>query len=219
MTDIISSNARPDGAAGDAWEQLSSVVIDGESIVVYALQHRLHALVRRRSVAAATTGRFIFITRKLLGGYEPIDIRWQDLKDVRLVVGMFSANLILEFNSNLSDTAMGEGRPTVLRIIGLRTEPAQALYRECQTQGQIWREKRRVRSIEEMRAHAGGVQIATGLYPSSAPQDATGVGAARLSDGVEDAPARLARAKDMLDRGLITDADFQAIKAKIIASL
>jgi hypothetical protein len=201
------------------WDQLRSVLISGEQVVAHALQHRLYALIHRRNVAAATTGRFLFMTRPILGGYELTDVRWQDLKEARLTVGMVSATVTIEYSANLSDTAVGESGAQVLRASGLRIAPAQALYRECQAQGQIWREKRRVRSLEEMRATAGGVQVATGLYPPGAGVDVQPDGQGRVGQISDDPTQRLARARDMLSQGLITDADFQAIKAKIIGSL
>jgi hypothetical protein len=205
---------------GAAWEQLQSLLISGESLGAWALQHRLYALRHRRHLAAATSGRFIFIERPLLGGYRPMDVRWQDLKDARLTVGMISATITLIYDSNLSDTASGEGAARALEVSGLCKAQAQALYRECQAQGQAWREKRRVRSIEEMRAKAGGVQVATGVYAQK--ED----GARKLeldspdAAGAPDGPAqRLGRAKEMLAAGLITDSEYEAIKARIVGAL
>jgi hypothetical protein len=197
-------------------QQLQTLLIDGESIRAMAVQHRLYALLHRRNVAAATTGRFVFMKRPLLGGYLPFDVRWQDLKDAHLTVGMFSATLKLSFTANLSDTATGEGQTTVVEATGLKIADAQALYRVCQAEEQAWREKRRVRSIEEMRAAAGGVQIATGVYPPASSEPVL----ERLGSTPPDDPAqRLAKARKMLQDGLITDAEFEAIKARIVAAL
>lgn len=227
MSEVISYQGGSGDGSGDrgeetAAEQLRSLLIAGESLVAVALQHRLFALTHRRIAAAATSGRFIHLSRRLLGGYDPLDVRWQDLKEAHLKVGLFGANIRLEFSANLSDTAVGEGGAGVLEINGLKIPQAQALYRECQAQVQAWREKRRMRSIEEMRAQAGGVQIATGVYP----QGQGGVVAADRAleaqparPELEDPAQRLARAKAMLAQGLITDAEFEAIKAKIIGAL
>jgi len=62
-----------------------------------------------------------------------------------------------------------------------------------------------VRELEELRARSGGIQVS----PAS-----VGVGAA----GERDAVRRLQEAKQMLDERLITDAEYEAIKAKIISS-
>ena len=92
-------------------------------------------------------------------------------------------------------------------FVGLLKEQAQAVYRICQAQDQAWREKRRVRELEELRARSGGIQVSSGPAPL-----ATGTG------GVPDAVRRLQEAKQMLDARLITDAEYEAIKAKIVAS-
>jgi hypothetical protein len=165
-------------------------------------------------VAAATSARFVFMRRPLLGGYQPLDVRWQDLRDAKLEVGMFSATLTLTYSANLSDTAAGEGETRVLKASGLTRSAAEALYRICQGEEQAWREKRRVRSMEEMRAAAGGVQIATGVYPGRE------AGAEQPPARAGEEPAdRLAQARRMLAGGLITDAEFEAIKARIVAAL
>jgi len=62
-----------------------------------------------------------------------------------------------------------------------------------------------VRELEELRARSGGIQVSSG--PVAA-------GAAPAGDAVR----RLQEAKQMLDARLITDAEYEAIKAKIISS-
>jgi hypothetical protein len=221
MTDAIRFQPSPtDQGAAVAQESLRSLLVAGEAVVAWALQHRLYALVHRRNLAAATSGRFIFVRRPLLGGYVPLSVRWQDIKDVRLDVGVFSASVTIAYSANLSDTAIGEGDLCVIRASGLKIEPAQALYRECQAQDQAWREKRRVRSIEEMRARAGGVQIATGVYPGAGADRTIEGPHVTLPPGPADDPAlRLSRARDMLVQGLITDSEYESIKARIVGSL
>jgi hypothetical protein len=217
MTDVIEHSGATDAGSGPIWDQLQTLLIPGESVRAFALQHRVYALWHRRHVAAATTGRFIFMTRPILGGYNPFDLRWQDLKDAKLEVGMLSATLTLVHSANMSDTAVGEGESRVLAVKGLTIPAAQAIYRECQAQGQVWREKRRVRSIEEMRAQAGGVQVATGVYPSEGrAEPAIAQGAASRD---EDPTQRLGRAREMLNQGLISDAEYEAIKARIVGAL
>jgi hypothetical protein len=211
------SAAATDAGAQAAIGQARTLLVEGESIVASALQHRLYALLHRRKLAVATSGRLIFMKRPLLGGYEPLTIRWQDLKEATLSVGMFTASLTIAYSANVSDTAIASANFQSLTIRGLRIEPAQAVYRFCQEQEQSWREKRRLRSIEEMRAKAGGTQIANVLPPAFAP------GAPAL-DTPAPAPdhnltQRLAQAKEMLDQGLINDSEYETIKARIVASL
>ena len=226
MGDLVELSANPpQGDTSIGWTQLSTLLIPGEAVTAFAVQHRLFALVHRRQVAAATTGRFVFMTRGLIAGFDPVTIRWQDLKDVQLKVGILAATLTIHHYANMSDTALGDGGVATLVLRGFEKAGAQQLYREAQAQEQAWREKRRVRSIEEMRAQAGGVQIATGLYPpgpTAGPAPHADVGpslAARSGHPDGDPKERLARARSMLEDGLITDAEYEAIKANIIARL
>jgi hypothetical protein len=59
---------------------LQGLLTSGETLEAWATQRRLYALTHRRALIAATSGRFISLTRRLFGGYDSADIRWQDLK-------------------------------------------------------------------------------------------------------------------------------------------
>jgi len=185
--------------------QLRSVLIPGETLEAYAIQMRLFALLHRRLLVAATSGRLIVLRRKLLGGYDVTTIRWQDLEEVTLRVGMLSADLAVRAGKATDLASLGASGSQQVEFQGLRRDQAQAVYRICQGQDQAWREKRRVRELEELRARSGGIQVSPG--PAA-------LGAAGESDAVR----RLKEAKEMLDARLITDAEYEAIKAKIISS-
>jgi len=185
--------------------QLRSVLIPGETLDAWVIQLRLFALTHRRQLIAATSGRLIVLTRRLLGGFDVTTIRWQDLEEVTLRVGMLSADLALRAGKATDLASLGAQGSQRVEFQGLRKEQAQAVYRICQSQDQAWREKRRVRELEELRARAGGIQLT-----SAAPA----FGAAGQGDAVQ----RLQEAKRLLDARLITDAEYEAIKAKIISS-
>ncbi len=206
-----------DRGAAQARAQLQGLLISGETVTACALQHRLYAFLHRRHLAAATSGRFIFLSRPLLGGYTPFAVRWQDLKEVKIAVGLFTASVTISYSANLSDTAEDSGAFQSFRAGGLIKAQAEALYRECQGQEQSWREKRRVRSMEEMRAKSGAVQIATGVYPSAGRDPALDY--APSAPAGESPAQRLSRAREMLAEGLITDSEYEAIKARIVGSL
>lgn len=220
MTQLIEHQGATGGDPGarTALADLQNLMVSGEAVVATALQHRIYALTHRRRLAAATTGRFIFLNRRLLGGFDPTVIRWQDLKEVKITVGMFTATLTIDYSANMSDSASDNAAFQTFSASGLKKTAAQALYRECQAQEQSWREKRRVRSMEEMRARSGGAQIATGVF---SPGGATESPAEPLSpsSATDDPTQRLTRAKSMLSAGLITDSEFEAIKAKIVGGL
>ena len=118
---------------------------------------------------------------------------------------MLSADLAVRAGKATDLASLGASGSQQVEFQGLRRDQAQAVYRICQGQDQAWREKRRVRELEELRARSGGIQVSPG--PAA-------LGAAGESDAVR----RLKEAKEMLDARLITDAEYEAIKAKIISS-
>ncbi|MGH8211140.1 MAG: PH domain-containing protein [Steroidobacteraceae bacterium] len=194
-------------------EYLRSVLIPSETLQAWAIQRRIFAVARRRQLIAATSGRLILLNRKLLGGFDVSDIRWQDLEEVTLRVGMLGADLLIRAGRATDLASQGNQGSQRLEFPGLRKEQAQAVYRICQAQDQAWREKRRVRELEELRARSGGIQVTSGAGGYGAP--AYGPPGA---DGQPDAVRRLQEAKQMLDGKLITDAEYEAIKAKIVSS-
>ncbi len=185
---------------------LRSVLIAGESIEAWAIQRRMFALTHRRVLVAATSGRLIVITRPLIGGFDLVTVRWQDLEEVTLRVGVFGADLGIRAGKATDLASLGTQGAQRVELKGLRKDQAQAVYRICQAQDQAWREKRRVRELEELRARSGGIQVMAG-----AP-----VGATPTAAG-DDAVRRLQEAKRLLDAQLITDAEYEAIKAKIVS--
>jgi len=185
---------------------LRSVLIAGESVEAWAIQRRLFALTHRRVLLAATSGRLIIVSRPLLGGFNLASVRWQDLEEVTLRVGVFGADLGIRAGKATDLASLGAQGAQRVEFAGLRKDQAQAVYRICQAQDQAWREKRRVRELEELRARSGGIQVMAGsAAPGAAPQG-------------DDAVRRLAEAKRLLDERLITDAEYEAIKAKIVSS-
>jgi len=204
----IPADAATDRGVYDSLESLRAMLIPGEEIQAMAVQRRLFALTHRRRAVAATSGRVIVIQRNLFGGYTPVDFRWQDLRESDVKVGAFSATLVLAaYRSN--DLASNEGPPGNVIVVGLRKQEAQEVYRVCQAQAQAWREKRRIRELEEMRARAGGIQIGT---PG-------GVATAPGGNGDQSLTLRLQRATEMRTQGLLTDAEFEQVKAKILSEL
>lgn len=177
----------------DALKSLQGILTVGEKVLYYAIQRRLFAIFSRRVLIAATNGRVIVITRGLFGGFTMQDYRWQDIADSKISTGVFGADLVL--------VVIG-GRTCLVN--GLRKEQASALYRHAQAEEQSWREKLRVRQIEEMRARSGGVHIGSTSAAASAGTPVS---------------SRLAQAKQMLTDGLISDSEYEAIKAKIVSEI
>jgi hypothetical protein len=206
----MTSTAPDEPGLSRALTALRTLLIPGEELETHAIQRRLFALTHRRTIVGATSGRLIVVTRGLFGDYTPQDVRWQDLQDAQLRVGVFGASLSASVHGT-ADLASAEGPSRVLRVDGLRKDQAQEVYRACQAQEQAWREKRRVRELEELRAKSGGINLAGGL--------GTAPGAGATNDGAQALAGRLQRARDMLQQGLLTDAEFEQVKARILSEL
>ena len=191
-------------------EHLRSILIPSETLEAWAIQRRVFALNHRRLLLAATSGRLILLTRKLFGGFDVSDIRWQDLEEVTLRVGMLGADLLVRAGKATDFASQGAQGAQRIEFRGLRKDQAQAVYRICQAQDQAWREKRRVRELEELRARSGGIQVSAGT--------GGGYASGSAASGQGEAVRRLQEAKQMLDNKLITDAEYEAIKARIVSS-
>jgi hypothetical protein len=187
-----------------ALEHLNSVLVKGETVEAWTIQRRLFALTHRRILIAATSGRFIKIKRGLIGGFEMTDFRWQDLGDARIKVGIFGADIFVKIYST-SDLAISENTSQELILTGFRKEGTEQIYRLAQGHDQSWREKRRIRELEELRAKSGGITI------GNSPGNQTAVNTS------EDAVSKLQQAKQMLDNKLITDSEYESIKARLIS--
>ena len=188
--------------------ELRALLVPGEKLLAYASQRRLFALSHRRAIVGATSGRFIALYRGLLGGYTPFDVRWQDLSDVSIRAGAFGADLTIVSMAN-EDLGSQEHPSSRMTFQGLGKSDAQQVYTICQAQEQSWREKRRVRDLDELRAKSGGVQI--GAQPGAAGLSLPSVGG--------DPTERLRRAKEMLEAALITDTEYESIKARVVDAL
>jgi hypothetical protein len=204
---VMDPAATEDRGSHAALQNLQSVLTADEKLEAWALQVRLFALNHRRIALGATSGRFLAVTRPLFGGFDLTDVRWQDLKEVHLHVGILGASLRITAFAG-SDLASASGPTRTLLYEGLNKDQAQALYRICQAHDQAWREKRRIRDLEELRARSGGIQLG-----------ASSGAAAAAAGSDNDASSRLRNAKSMLESGLITDSEYEALKAKIISNV
>ncbi len=131
------------------------------------------------------------------------------MKETRISAGILAADLTLVAQAG-SDLNIGSEVNRVWTFSGLRKEGAQAMYRICQQHDQVWREKRRIRELEELRAKSGGVQIGGGQ---------SGYAGADSASGESEPTRRLRQAREMLDAKLISDSEFESIKAKIVSGL
>ena len=177
--------------------EVARILTPNEELLYIALQNATALSIRKDSVVA-TSNRVIVYQPSVLGRVDFTDFLWQDVANARIKQGMLST----EFSAETTD-----GRSVV--VGGLDKDQAKRLYGICQQMEQEWREKRRVRQMEEERARAGGVQLHVPTGGTTAPAGAP----------AEDPVEKLAKAKKMLDQQLISEAEYDTLKAKILASM
>ena len=199
-------NSSEDSHLNKALEHLNSILVTGETVEAWAIQRRLFAHTSKRILIAATSGRFIKIKRGLIGGFDMTDFRWQDLGDAKIKVGIFGADIFMKIFGS-ADLAISKDSNQILILPGFRKDQAEKIYRLAQAQDQSWREKRRIRELEELRAKSGGVTIGSNI------------GSQQTANASEDAASKLQQAKDMLEKKLITDSEYESIKARIISGI
>ncbi len=177
---------------------LKSTLMTGEQVTAQAVQHRVFALFRRRTAIAITSSRVLTVQRGLLGGFKMADMQWKDLKDVRIeeniLEGLCGANLA--FDSLVQGYAG-------IAVPGVPSGPATEMYAKAQYEEQAWEEKRRIRGLEETRAASGGVTIGA---------QGNGLG----GEGGDRIVEEIRKAKELLDAGAVSDAEFHEMKAKIL---
>ena len=146
----MSDETAMDGAGlGKPLAELRSVLIPGETLEAWAIQRRIFALSHRRLLIAATSGRLVVLVRRLLGAFAVSTIRWQDLEEVTLRVGMLAAELYVRAGKATDLASMGAAGAQRVEFQGLRKSQAQAVYRICQAQDHCVR-----RQIERRRTAA-----------------------------------------------------------------
>lgn len=173
-----------------------SILTENESILYIA--HQAWTVLGQKSDAvAATNNRMIIFERHRFRGFDFHDFLWEDVANVTINQNMLSSSLECTLTSGDS-----------FQTSDLVKEQARTLYTICQQKEQEWRERRRVRKMEEERARAGGTQI-------TLPEGGD-VGQAHPT---EDPVEKLAKAKEMFDKELISEAEYETLKANILQKM
>ena len=175
-------------------KEVASILTENEKMLYIAHQGKT-VFGQKRDAVIATNNRMIIFQRQRFRGFVFDDFLWEDVKDVDIEQGMMSALI----RCTLTDEE-------VLTVSGLVKAQARVVYAICQQKEQEWRERRRVRKMEEDRAKAGGTEI---NMPATGPESTP------VSDPVE----RLAKAKAMFDEELISEAEYETLKANILSSI
>jgi len=188
--------------AEKASHQFASTLMSDEFVESEAIQHRVFAMWKRRAVIGITSSRILVVQRGIFGGFKMVDIQWKDLLNATIEQNVLPSLC----GSNLRFKHMNSQAAPV-EVAGVDSEIASVIYSKSQAQEQAWEEKRRVRRMEEVRAAAGGVVVHTGHSQSGVRAP----GGNRMLD-------EITKAKALLDAGAVSDAEFNEMKAKILAA-
>ena len=188
-----------------AIEKLDGTLMKDEKIIHKGIDKRPFALFSRRSVFAVTNSRIINLQRGLIGGYTMRDYQWKDLKEAKI-----SENVLPDICGSTLTFTFSQ-LPWIMVFPDLKT--ASDIYKVAQLQEQAWEEKRRIREMEETRAQAGGISIGNTATPS--PTGSTSNNDKSMS--TSDIADELLKIKELLDKGILSDVEFQEMKSKILS--
>ena len=188
-----------------AMEKLDGTLMKDENILHKGIDKRPFALFSRRSVFAVTNSRIINLQRGLIGGYKMRDYQWKDLEDAKI-----SENVLPKICGSTLTFTFSQF-PSIMVYPDLKT--ASDIYKVAQLQEQAWEEKRRIREMEETRAQAGGISIGNTATPSPTGSTSNYDKSMSTSDIVDE----LLKIKELLDKGILSDVEFQEMKSKILS--
>jgi hypothetical protein len=184
-------------------EKVSSLLTPAESIVYIAVQEKPLINLAPDAILA-TNRRLIFYRSKMLGRYEFQDFMWLDIRNAHVQKNLLGAVFTCQHTS---------GARLVMDYLPQLS--AEALYRLAQEGEERAHLARRQLDLETRRAGAANISTnvnVAGPGPSSSPVEATVV----ESNGPL---KKLETLKSMLDKQLISQADFESAKASILAQL
>jgi hypothetical protein len=168
-------------------------LLTANEVIQYVAVQKKPVVTIKPDAIVCTNKRLIFYVVKLLGRFDFFDYQWRDLSDAHISQGLLSSTFTARHVNG-----------TVVKMEHIPKEVATKLYRLAQQREEDALEERRQRKMEETRAGASNITVA-GTGPSSAPTD--------------DPLSKLEKLKTMLDRQLISQAEFDAKKAAILESL
>lgn len=145
-----------------------------------------------------TTRRVMILRPKMLGRLEMTDFIWRDLKSVSIAENLMGSTITFLTTSGVKTSLDYIPKPQ-----------ARQCYRIAQEEEERVVEERRNRSMEESRAGATNITLATAVSPPAAPAAAS----------ANDPMAKLQQLKSMADAGLITPEEFAEKKSAILASM
>lgn len=187
-----------------AYSRISEILTPQEEIEYIAIAHHFTGF-QSPDCVVATTRRFMVVRQKVLGRMDFEDYLWVDLQDARLKEGIVFSEITFRTTS-----------AKFHKVDYLPKVQARRIYGFCQAKEEEARGLRRNMSLEDKRAAAGQVNVAV---PQVAPEQSAAQPAAQSLETPDDPMQKLTKLKQMLDAGLIEQAEYDATKTRILDSM
>jgi hypothetical protein len=186
------------------YERVCEILTQNETIEYIAVQAKPIAIAP--DCVVITNRRFIVFHQRMLGQMDFDDYLWMNLHNAQMKEGV----LYGEIHFRASD-----GR--VVSMDYLPKAQARRIYRIAQEREEAAIEVRRNRWMEEQRAGATNIMVNAPASPQPVVTPQVPITAEIVSP--DDPVAKLKKLKLMLDQGLIEQAEYDAVKAKILSTL
>lgn len=186
-------------AAAKILPKVTELLTSEEQVAYLGIQKKI--VMNLSPNAVVLTNRRFIVVRPTLFGMTFQDFPWRDVQDVHLSEQMLSATITCR-------TVQGR----LAAIDSLPKRQARRIYAYAQQVEEVAYEKRQQLEIEKLRVAAGGVVVhapPAHLPSSSAPQPLA----------MDDPVQVLGKLKQLLDAGLVTQQEFDAKKAEVLARL
>ncbi|APP83274.1 hypothetical protein BI317_02900 [Xanthomonas hortorum pv. gardneri] len=188
-------------AVGKILPKVNELLTRDEQVEYIAVQKKM--VMNLSPAAVVLTNRRFIVVHPTLFGMTFRDIPWREVLDVHMSEQMLGATIMCR-------TTQGG----YLSIDSLPKKQARRVYAYAQQVEESAHEKRQQLEFDKLRASAGGVVVhapaAQGVAPSV---PATAVA------GADDPMQVLSKLKQLLDAGLVTQEEFDAKKAEVLARL
>lgn len=186
-------------AVGKILPKVSELLTRDEQVEYIAVQKKMVMNLSPDAVVL-TNRRFIVVYPKLFG-MTFRDVPWREVLDVHMSEQMLGATVMCR-------TTQG----VYLSVDSLPKKQARRVYAYAQQVEEAAYEKRQQLEIEKLRVSAGGVVV-------HAPPAHLPAASALQAPAAEDPMQALGTLKQLLDAGLVTQQEFDAKKAEVLARL
>ncbi|MEA9565488.1 PH domain-containing protein [Xanthomonas sp. WHRI 8932A] len=186
-------------AAGKILPKVTELLTADEQVAYLGIQKKM--VMNLSPDAVVLTNRRFIVVRPTLFGMTFQDFPWRDVQDVHLSEQMLGATITCR-------TVQGR----IAAIDSLPKRQARRIYAYAQQVEEVAYEKRQQLEIEKLRVAAGGVVV-------HAPPAHLQASAAAQPPTMDDPVQVLGKLKQLLDAGLVTQQEFDAKKAEVLARL